>query len=221
MLYRLKLIIMSIQTKIPTDTWVTASWDEYIQIIENPAYEKAKGYYYNGRMRIEMSALGNEHSLDHALIILAASNYAAIKDIPMNVKDNCTYRKTGYQDSQPDVSYYIGDNANAIPYGTSVISLDDFPAPNLVIEVANTSLADDKGEKRLLYEELGVDEYWIVDVKNVQIIAFLIENNGSRRITQSQVFPGLNISIIEEAFRRSRQMNHSQVISWLFSEFQE
>ncbi len=212
---------MSIQTKIPTETWVAVSWDEYIQIIENPAYKKAKGYYYNGRMRIEMSALGNDHSLDHALVILAVSNYAAIKGIPMNGRDNCTYRKTGCTESQPDVSYYIGDNADAIPYSTSIISLDEFPPPNLVIEVANTSLADDKGEKRLLYEELGVNEYWIVDVKNVQIIAFLIENQGSRRITQSQVLTGLNISIIEEAFRRSRQMNHSQVISWLFSEFQE
>lgn len=72
-----------------------------------------------------------------------------------------------------------------------------------------------------LDEDLGVDEYWIVDVKNVQIIAFLIENNGSRRITQSQILPGLNISIFEEAFRRSRQMNHSQVITWLLSEFQK
>lgn len=211
----------NLQTKIPTDTWVTASWDEYIQIIENPAYDKAKGYYYNGKMRIEMSALGNDHSLDHTLIILAASNYAAIKGIPMNGRDNCTFRKIGCKESQPDVSYYIGDNADAIPYGTSIINLDDFPAPNLVIEVANTSLADDKGEKRLLYEELGVNEYWIVDVKNVRVIAFLIENQGSRRITQSQVLPGLDISLLEEAFRRSRQTNHSQVISWLLSEFQK
>jgi len=210
-----------IQTKIQTDTWIEASWDEYIQIIEDPAYEKAKGYYYNGRMRIEMSALGNDHSLDHTLIILAASNYAALKSIPMNGRDNCTFRKIGYQEVQPDVSYYIGDNADAIPYGTSIVSLNEFPPPNLVIEVANTSLADDKGEKRLLYEELGVNEYWIIDVKNVQIIAFIIENNGSRRITQSQILPGLNISILEEAFRRSRQTNHSQVISWLLSEFQK
>ena len=66
-----------------------------------------------------------------------------------------------------------------------------------------------------------VNEYWIIDVKNVRVIAFLIENQGSRRITQSQVLPGLDISMLEEAFRRSRQTNHSQVISWLLSEFQK
>jgi hypothetical protein len=37
-----------LQTKFPTDTWVVAIWDEYIQAIEDPAYEKAKGYYHNG-----------------------------------------------------------------------------------------------------------------------------------------------------------------------------
>ncbi|KAB8316628.1 Uma2 family endonuclease [Tolypothrix campylonemoides VB511288] len=213
-----------LQTKIPTDTWLVATWDEYIHIIENfienPAYKKAKGYYHNGQMRIEMPPVGNDHASDHTIIITAASLFAAIKGIPMNGKDNCTYRKTGFNDAQPDVSYYIGENANAIPWGTSIIELDIYPSPNLVIEVANSSLADDKGEKRLLYEDLAVAEYWIVDVQNVQVIAFAIENGGSRRITQSQVLPGLAISLLNEAFRRTRQTDQSQVIAWLLSQFQ-
>ena len=45
----------NLQIKLPTDTWVVASWDEYVQVIEDPAYEKAKGYYHNGQLRIEMS----------------------------------------------------------------------------------------------------------------------------------------------------------------------
>ncbi|MDZ8050468.1 MAG: Uma2 family endonuclease [Aulosira sp. ZfuVER01] len=211
----------NLQTKLLTDTWVTATWDDYIQVIENPAYEKAKGYYYNHKMRIEMLPVGNDHSRDRIIVILAAGNYAAVKGIPLNGKDNCTYRKTGFNDAQPDVSYYIGENADVIPWGTSIINLDNYPPPNLVIEVANTSLADDKGEKRLLYEELGVDEYWIIDVQNVQVIAFAVANGGSRKITQSQVLPGLEISLLEEAFRRTRQMNQSQVVAWLLSQFQQ
>jgi len=207
-------------TKIPTDTWVNVPWEEYIQIVENPEYEKAKGYYHNGRMRIEMPPVGNDHASDHTIIINAASLFAAMKGIPMNGKDNCTYRKTGCDEAQPDVSYYIGENANAIPYGTSIVNLNSFPPPNLVIEVANTSLADDKGEKRLLYEDLGVNEYWIVDVKNVQIIAFAIENGGSRRIYESQVLPGLAISLLNEAFRKTRQTHQSEVIAWLLAQFQ-
>jgi Uma2 family endonuclease len=211
----------NLQTKLPTDTWVAATWEEYIQVIENPAYEKAKGYYYNNKMRVEMLPVGNDHASDHTIVILSASNYAALKGIPMNGKDNCTYRKTGFKEAQPDVSYYIGENADVIPWGTTIVSLDDYPPPNLVIEVANSSLADDKGEKRLLYEELGVDEYWIIDVQNVQVIAFAMENGGSRRITQSQVLPGLAIALLEEALRRTRQVNQSQVIAWLLSQFQQ
>lgn len=54
-------MMSELKTKLVTDTWVVATWDEYIQAIENPAYEKAKGYYYDGRMRIEMSPVGNDY----------------------------------------------------------------------------------------------------------------------------------------------------------------
>lgn len=205
---------------ILTDSWVVASWDEYIQTIEDPRLEKAKGYYYNGRMRIEMPPVGNDHASDHTVIIFAVNLFASIKGIALNGKDNCTYRKIGVQEVQPDVSYYIGENADIVPYGTSIINLDRYAPPDLAIEVANTSLADDKGEKRLLYEDLGVAEYWIVDVQNVQIIAFSIAEAGSRRITQSQVLPGVEISLLEEALRRTRKMNQSSVGSWLLTQFQ-
>lgn len=37
-----------LQTPILTDTWVTATWDEYIQLVSNPIYDKAKCYYHQG-----------------------------------------------------------------------------------------------------------------------------------------------------------------------------
>lgn len=210
-----------LQTHLPTDTWVQATWDEYIRAIEDPMYEKAKCYYYNGKLRIEMPPVGNDHASDHSIVIHAVHLFAGIKNIDLNGKDNCTYRKTACEEAQPDVSFYIGENADAIPWGTTIVELDNYPPPTLVIEVANTSLSDDKGEKRLLYEELGVSEYWIIDVKNVRVIAFAVDNGGSRRITQSQVLPGLAISLLEEAFQRTRQMNHGKVSAWLLSQFQQ
>lgn len=207
-------------TQLPTDTWVTATWDDYLQVLEAPTYKKAKSYYYNGQMRIEMSPVGNDHASDHTIVIYAVHLFAAVKNIDLNGKDNCTYRKTGVNEAQPDVSYYIGDTADVVPWGTGVVNLDQYPPPTLVIEVANTSLSDDKGNKRLLYEELGVSEYWIIDVQEVEVIAFAVENNGSRRIQQSQVLLGLEISVLEEAFQRTRQMNHGKVSAWLLTQFQ-
>ena len=168
-----------------------------------------------------MTPIGNDHSLDHTIIIFAVNLYATLKGIPLNGRDNCTYRQTGFQECQPDISYYIGDNSQVIPWGTSVINLDDYPSPELVIEVATTSLADDQGQKRLLYEDLQVKEYWIVDGQNVRMLAFAIENGGSRRISESLVLPGLEMPVLEEALRQSRTINQSQVGAWLLQQFQQ
>ncbi|MEH2418143.1 Uma2 family endonuclease [Nostoc sp.] len=40
---------------------------------------------------------------------------------------------------------------------------------NRRLYVANTSFADDQGKKRLLYEDLGVKEYWILNVQNMNL----------------------------------------------------
>ena len=213
--------MIQLPTKSPTDTWVESTWDNYIDTVEDPNYQKAKCYYYNGRLRIEMSPVGNDHACDHTLVIIAVGLFTALKGIPITGRDNCTYRKPNVREAQPDVSYYINERANAIPWGTSIIDLDTYPSPDLVIEVANSTLADDKGEKRLLYEDMQVKEYWVIDVQNVRVIAFAIENNGSRRIPESQVLPGLGMAVLQEALQQSRQMTQTEAIAWLLTQFQQ
>jgi Uma2 family endonuclease len=208
-----------LKTKIISDRWIDATWAEFIEATENPDYEKGKFYYYQGKLRVEMSPLGNDHSRDHSIINSAINLYLGLKKIDFNANDNCSYRGTGCQEAQPDLSYYLGENVNAIPYGTNIINLEEFPAPTLVVEIANTSLADDQGAKRLLYEELGIREYWIVNVKSGEIIAFKMENGGSYRIRESQALPNLKISVLEEALKMTRQTNHGKVIAWLLEQF--
>ena len=207
--------------KLTADTWVSATWDEYLENIDRPEYEKAKGYYNNGKYRIEMTPIGNEHSQDHSIINHAVYLYATVKGIPLTGKDNCSYRKFGLREFQPDLSCYVGDKASVIPWGVGVVNLDEYPAPDLVIEVSNTSLSDDLGEKRLLYEDLQIGEYWVVDVQNVRVIAFAIEDAGSKRIKESQVLTGLKIEILTEALQRSRNSNHTEVGVWLLEQFQQ
>ena len=206
--------------KLITDTWVSATWDEYLENIEHPSCEKAKGYYHNDKYRIEMTPIGNDHSKDHSNIHTATSLFAIVKNVAIDIRDNCSYRKFGLKEFQPDLSCYVGDNANVIPWGVGVVNLDEYPVPDLVIEVSNTSLSDDLGEKRLLYEDLQVAEYWVVDVRNVRVIAFAIEDAGSKRITESKVLTGLKIEILTEALQRSRNSNHTEVGTWLMQQFQ-
>ncbi len=91
----------------------------------------------------------------------------------------------------------------------------------MVIEIASTSLADDLGKKRLLYEAMDVAEYWIIDVQNTQIVALTISEGGSKRIYRSQVLPELEISLLEETLQRSRQIDNTQVGAWLLAHLQK
>jgi Uma2 family endonuclease len=60
-----------LQTQVPTDAWVAASWEEYVRLLEDPLYEKAKGYYYKDHMRLEMSPVSFDHGRDHTIVSTA------------------------------------------------------------------------------------------------------------------------------------------------------
>jgi Uma2 family endonuclease len=211
-----------LQTATKTDTWVVASWDEFVRSVEDPIYEKARCYYYDGQMRIEMSPVGASHARDDSLIDNLINLFTVTKGIPAIALSNCSYRKVRVRECQPDISYYLNERVRSAPQGNSIVNLDNTPAPDLAIEIASTTLADDLGKKRLLYEELRVTEYWVVDVDQAQIIAFnILENLGSQRISKSQVLPGLDIALLEEALQRSREQDNTQVSAWFMAEVQK
>ncbi len=206
--------------KIENKSWLNTTWEQYLALGNNPDFRKAKIYHYKGKTKIEMSPLELEHSRDHSIIAYGIHLHSVIKNIKLNSQDNCTYQKKGYQGAQPDLSYYIGDNASTIPYDTGIVDLNRYPAPNLVVEIANSSLADDLGMKRLLYENLGTQEYWIVDVQSQNIIAFAIADGGSKRIYKSQILSDLDINILETALQKTRTQTHTEVGVWLLKLFQ-
>jgi Putative restriction endonuclease len=216
------------QEKPRTNTWVKADWDTYISTIESPKQENTKGYYYNGYMRTEDLFTGADVARSKPLTYFAILLFGMAKEISINGLINCSYRKFEIRECQPDISFYIGDIAHLSPTGKSVVNLEEQAIPNLVVEISNTTLEDDLGAKRLLYEEMGVSEYWVVDVQKSQIYAFEMfvggaspsEYRGSKRIDTSLVLPGLSIETITTALNLSKEQDQSQIGKWLMSEFQ-
>ena len=39
-------MVVTTRVNLVTDTWVKASWEEFLALANNPDYEKAKCYYY-------------------------------------------------------------------------------------------------------------------------------------------------------------------------------
>lgn len=207
-----------------TDQWISATWEEFVQILENPLYADSRCYYDKNQfrqMRIETMPVGSEHADDNTLIIFAISLYCTLSVIPARGLTNCSFTKTGVQGCQPDIAYYIGESASLAPRSSSVVNLDEFAVPNLVIEISSSTLGDDLGKKRLLYERLGTSEYWVVDVQEVKIIAFEMIDGGSRQITESKLLGGLAIADLEAALKLSREKSQSEVGAWLLQKYSD
>ena len=204
-----------------TETWQQIGWQDFQQIVNKPDYENARCYYDHGYMKIEMSPLGINHSRDNSVVARLISLFATFKNIQVVEFTNVTLRKSQIQESQPDSTFYLGKISNLPTRSNEPIDLNQYPPPSLVIEIASTTLSDDLGQKRLLYERLGVREYWVINSNNAKVTAFEMMNGGSREIRISQVLPTLQISVVEEALERSRTSDDGEVNRWLMQLFSQ
>jgi Uma2 family endonuclease len=202
-----------------TDTWVSATWEEFLMLSDRPDLEEARCYYDAGWMRIETMSIGSAHGQDNSILAAIVVLYGTLKAITYVSFTNTSFRKTGERECQPDLAYYIGSDVQRPTKNNQPVDVNVWGTPTLAIEISSTTLSDDLGQKRLLYERLGVQEYWIVNVEAATVIAFAIADGGSRQIQVSAVLPDLPISVVEEALRRSQTEDDGAVNRWLLQQF--
>jgi Uma2 family endonuclease len=204
---------------IVTDTWVNVSWDEFMEFVDHLDYQQGRFYYYENYMRVEMSPVGSIHGNNNNVVANVVNLYATLKNIKIKGWVNTSFRRTSESECQPDLAFYIGDNVKFPPLNNSPVNINELAAPTLVVEISAASINDDLGFKRLLYERLGVKEYWVMNANNDDIIAFEISDGGSRRIEESKVLPGLQIATVKEAIHRSLTQDDGEVNRWLLGIF--
>lgn len=215
---------------LTTDTWVQATWDEFVVLcdrletltVDRPELAKAQCYYDSGWMRIETMGTGSGHGQDNTLLAHVVSLFGMVRTIRLKGFINTSFRRLNVRECQPDLAFYIADDIpdRFPPKTTELVSVETYGAPTLVIEIALSTLSDDLGKKRLLYERLGVREYWVVDVQNAAMIAFAVKDGGSWQIQSSQVLPGLSMDTIEAALGQSQMLDDTEVNRWLMEQFQ-
>jgi Uma2 family endonuclease len=213
---------LPVSQDLVTDEWVRGTWEQFLELCNRPDLEKAKFYYDAGWMRIEIMPTGYGHGQDNTLLLYVVGLFGGIKNIQFKGITGTSFRCAGLKECQPDLAFYIAEDIPdpLPPKTTEPIDVNKYSAPTLAIEISASTLNDDLGKKRLLYERLGVREYWVVDVENAAVIAFAIEKGGSWEIRVSQVLPGLSMETIEEILRRSQTESDALVVQWLMQQFQ-
>ncbi|MEM6839774.1 MAG: Uma2 family endonuclease [Cyanobacteria bacterium P01_C01_bin.120] len=206
---------------IQTDTWIPATWSQFVAVAYSDRYQNGRAYYDHGYMRIEMAPLGSAHGQDNSLISTVVTLYGLAKNLPLKELINTSFRKSGVRECQPDLAYYIGSALPQLPRDNAPIDVDRWGAPTLVVEIGATSFSDDLGSKRLLYEQLGVEEYWVINTAAKEAIAFAVSERRSGRISASQVLPALTIALVNKALQRSTTEDTSAIGRWLFRTYSE
>ena len=214
--------VATLTKNLATDTWWgKVSWEEFIELAENPAYTDGRFYYHQGLLRIEMSPLGPRHGRQSSIISKAVSLFATIKNIRIVEFANTSFRNSGVGEFQPDLAFYIGSGLRVPPQSNEPIDLQDFDPPSLVVELGAATVSDELGRKRLMYEESGVQEYWVNDLNVGEVVAFAIAQGRSGRVRESQVLPGLAIAFVEEAIKRSQIEDDTKINLWLLKTFSQ
>lgn len=207
---------------VTTNAWVETTWEEFAALKEDPKYEEnlaTKFYFDDGWMRIEDMGIGLAHGRDNLILAAVINVYGMVNDVSYISFAGSSLQKVGERECQPDLTYYIGDSIECPLKNNQPISIDTYGPPALAIEISASTLSDDLGRKRLLYERLKVKEYWVVDVKAAKVFAFEIIDGGSRQIQTSLVLPNLKMATIEEALERSKTEDDGTINRWLLKQF--
>jgi Uma2 family endonuclease len=142
-----------------------------------------------------MPALSRDHGVSHFDLITLLGWYRA-QTPGVEGADNASVRFDDLNMPQPDILLCIQETQG----GRSTVSEDGYyeHGPELVAEVAVTSVAHDLGVKLKVYQRDGVPEYLVWRVEDRELDWFVLREGKYARLEpgvdgvfRSEVFPGL------------------------------
>ena len=114
--------------------------------------------------------------------------------------DNCTVRLDDQNEPQPDAVLRIMEQRG----GQSAISADDYieGAPELVVEIASSSVSYDLHDKKAVYAQHGVKEYLVWQVMDSIVQWFSLQDGTYQPLSpavdgslSSRIFSGLSLDV--------------------------
>ena len=184
--------------------WQAATWEDYVAACEDPSLEEARIFFYEGYLWIDMGNEGPQHARFNDLFTIIFFVWFTTKiGQTFDSLSGCVIEKPKVGAGAPDKVLYIGGDFHQWQKGEPRrINLNQSRVPDLVGEIADTTLASDLDEKKRLYAALGIPEYWVVDIKGERVLAFRLQENGKYEECEiSGALEGLPIALLSETLR--------------------
>jgi Uma2 family endonuclease len=154
---------------------------EYDQLIALGAFQDEKIELLDGVL-VPMSPIGPPHSSTvqklNLLLVRALGDRAAIR---------CQLPFAALEHSEPEPDFVVAPLSD---YDTEHPSVVD-----MVIEVADSSLKQDRGIKRRIYAESAVPEYWIVNLVDRRIEVYT-DPEGTTYRSEAHYVRGQSIRLV-------------------------
>lgn len=202
---------------VPLPQWKEATWDDYLNYRDTLEDQRIKLYYYQNKLLIQMGKEGINHtSINDLFTMILFIWFSQHPEIKMNSFGGVLLEKKEKRSAAPDLVVYLGEDYPKWKQGESrYINLDQWPVPNLVGEISDTTLSSDLDEKKHLYADLGIPEYWVIDVQAKRVFAFQLQDNGQYQEGDvSLVLRGLPIKLLVETLERLDQETNVNVANW-------
>lgn len=198
--------------------WHPADWENYEQLKEDPNLESAQLFFSHNQLLVEnMGGEGIQHAKVSDLFRLLVGLWLMQKpDIKAELMSNCIIQKPKVRAASPDLVVYVGDEIPQYQSGERrEIDLDQQRPPDLVGEVSDTTLASDLDEKKKLYAEMGIREYWVIDVLGQRVFAFYQQLGAYYELIEvSVVLTGLRIDLLSQSLRQMSEGSNVTAATW-------
>ncbi len=202
-----------------------ATWQDYLALRDStdPQLNWRKIAFYQGWLWADMGTEGPGHASSSDLITMIFGFWAFLYPEPvLQSFGRCLIDLPETHACAPDLVLYKGDNIPRWrPGEPRRIELTRHRLPDLVGEIADTSLSLDLDEQKQLYASLGIAEYWVIDVKGTRLFAFGLTPDGAYEPIQvSQALPGLSIELVTQTLERLREETNTAAANWLMQQIQ-
>jgi Uma2 family endonuclease len=201
-----------------------ATWQDYVILRDGEDCDWRKIAFDQGWLWVDMGKEGPNHARFSDLITAVFFIWAFHNpDLEFESFGRCLIEKPETQACAPDLVLYKGENIPKWhPGEPRRIDLTRHRIPNLVGEIADTSLSLDLDEQKRLYANLGIAEYWVIDVKGLRLFAFGLTDGGVyEAIAVSQVLTGLPIELVAQTLEMLAEQTNTAAANWFTQQIQK